>query len=170
MNGNKFLQTSHLPKAEHRPFSSSKWQVRILSPVVLPAARLLLGRIANDLHRCAIGTKFIRHDHFWIATAFHRFSYEFQRCFTIPAPCDVALQLLTFVINGPPKVMCNSINLHKNLIQMPLPVRVSSHPGRPIATDFRSKHRAKYVSPEPNRLVADVDPALVQEIFHIPQR
>jgi hypothetical protein len=32
------------------------------------------------------------------------------------------------------------------------------------------KHRAKSVSPKPNRLMADVDAAFVQKILHIPQR
>ena len=53
---------------------------------------------------------------------------------------------------------------------MPLPVLVCAHPVLPIATDFRSKHRAKSVPAEPNRFVADVDPALVQEILDIPKR
>ena len=62
-----------------------------------------------------------------------------------------------------------AIDLHENPVQVPLPVRVRPHPDRPIATDFSGKHRAKSIPPEPNRFVADVDPALVQEILDIPQ-
>jgi hypothetical protein len=52
---------------------------------------------------------------------------------------------------------------------MPPPVRISAHPTAPFPSDLRGEHRAKSVPPEPNRFVADVDPALVQEIFHVPQ-
>jgi hypothetical protein len=41
MNGGEFLQTSHAPEAEHRSFSSSKRQVRVLDPIVEPASRRL---------------------------------------------------------------------------------------------------------------------------------
>ncbi len=32
----EFLQTSHLPKAKHRPFASSEGQVAVLGPVIEP--------------------------------------------------------------------------------------------------------------------------------------
>jgi hypothetical protein len=41
MDGGEFLQTSHPPEAQHRPFSSSEWQVRVLGPIVQPATRFL---------------------------------------------------------------------------------------------------------------------------------
>jgi hypothetical protein len=99
----------------------------------------------------------------------HRYSYEFQRCFTIPAFYDVACQRLTLVINGPPKIKYNSVNLHKNLTQMQMPVRASAHQARLIATELRSKHRAKSVQAEPNRFLADIYPTLLQEILQVPQ-
>jgi len=40
MSGGKFLQTSHTPKAQNRPFSSSKWLVGILASFSPIAARL----------------------------------------------------------------------------------------------------------------------------------
>ena len=39
MDCSELLQTSHLSKAEHGAFSSSKRQVGILRPIVTPAAR-----------------------------------------------------------------------------------------------------------------------------------
>jgi hypothetical protein len=41
MDGGEFLQTSHPPEAQHRPFSSSEWLVRVLGPIVQPATRFL---------------------------------------------------------------------------------------------------------------------------------
>ena len=41
VDGNEFLQTSHLSEAEHGPLSSSKRKVRVLGSVVQPAAGIL---------------------------------------------------------------------------------------------------------------------------------
>jgi len=62
MNGGKFLQTSHAPKSQHRPFSSSKRLVRILASIVPPTVSFLLLCVANNLYRSAVGSKFVRPD------------------------------------------------------------------------------------------------------------
>jgi len=54
MNG---VQTSHSSEAQHGTFSSAKWQVGILGPLVQPAAGFLSGNIANDLHRSTVGAQ-----------------------------------------------------------------------------------------------------------------
>ena len=59
MDGDEFLQSSHAMEPLHGPFSSSKWQVRILRPIVQPAARFLLVGIADILHCRAVGSKFV---------------------------------------------------------------------------------------------------------------
>ena len=61
MNGDEFLQTSHLPEALHGTFSSSKRQIRILGSVVKPSPGFLSVRVSNGLHRRAIRPKFVRH-------------------------------------------------------------------------------------------------------------
>ena len=90
-------------------------------------------------------------------------------------PCDPALgnvtfQYLTFVINSPPSVMLLVVGLHENLVNLPSPVRVRTHPAEPVSPDLSIKHRAKSIPTVPHRFVTDVDAALVQEIFDIPQR
>jgi hypothetical protein len=71
MNCGELLQTSHLPEAEHRTFSSSKWQVRILGPIVQPAAGLLPTTVPDNFHRGTIRSQFVRHYHFWVAVSLH---------------------------------------------------------------------------------------------------
>ena len=71
MNGGEFLQTSHAAEPLHGPFSSSKWQVRILRPIVQPAARFLLVCIADVLHRRAVGSEFVGHQHMRATVALH---------------------------------------------------------------------------------------------------
>jgi hypothetical protein len=40
----------------------------------------------------------------------------------------------------------------------------------PALSDFRGEHRTEPVPPKPHRFVADIDPALEQQIFYLPQR
>ena len=47
---------------------------------------------------------------------------------------------------------------------------LSPHAHYPLLSDLGSKHRAKPVRPKPDRLMADVDPALGQEILDVAQR
>ena len=80
-----------------------------------------------------------------------------------------ALEHLTFMVNGPPKIMLLTIDLHNDLIQMPAPA-ARSHPRDAPFSDFRSKERTEPVPPKPHRFVADLDAALVQEFLHVAQR
>ena len=92
---------------------------------------------------------------------FHSCSGEFQGGFSIPGLRDIGFQHLAFVIDGAPQVMCEAVDLHIDLVQVPAPVGQGAHAVDPLATDFGSEHRAKPVPPEPHRLVAGVDAALV---------
>jgi hypothetical protein len=40
----------------------------------------------------------------------------------------------------------------------------------PFSSDLRGKQRAKPVPPKPHSLMADFNPALMKQIFHIPER
>ena len=56
MNSGEFLQTSHAPKAEHGPFSSSKRQVPILCSIVQPTTGFLPVCCASLLQRRSVRT------------------------------------------------------------------------------------------------------------------
>ena len=71
MNGGEFLQTSHAAEPLHGSFSSSEWQVRILGPIVHPAARFLLVSIADILHCRAVGSEFVGHQVMRASVALH---------------------------------------------------------------------------------------------------
>jgi len=101
--------------------------------------------------------------------AFH-FSEEYQCCLAIPVLSDIAFKHFAFVILSPPKVVRLAANLYENLVEMPLPVRISPHPARSIATDFSNKHWAKSVPPKTDRFVAYIDAPLVKNIIDIPKR
>ena len=74
------------------------------------------------------------------------------------------------MIDRSPKVVGLAFNFHKYLVQVPLPVRICGHLTDCFPAKLSGKHRAKSVSPKPNRLMANVDTAFIQKIFHIPQR
>ena len=70
----------------------------------------------------------------------------------------------------PPKIMCLAINLHKHLVQMPLPIRIRTHLANSLTTDLGGEHRSKSVPPKSYSFVADIDPTLVEQVLHIPER
>ena len=58
-----------------------------------------------------------------------------------------------------------SVDLHEDLVQLPLPVRIRSHPTDPVSSYLSSKRRTKSVPPKPSRFVADLNTNFVQKIF-----
>lgn len=59
VDGGEFLQTPHPPKALHRAFPSSEWQVRVFPMVVRPTPRLLTNFCTDLFRRGAIGAQAI---------------------------------------------------------------------------------------------------------------
>ena len=64
------------------------------------------------------------------------------------------------MIDGAPEIAELAVDLHERLIQMPPPLRIAAHVRNASLSDPRGEYRAKPVPPEPDGLVADVDPAL----------
>jgi len=56
------------------------------------------------------------------------------------------------------------------IVQMPLPVWISTHPTGPVSAGFGSEQRVEPIPPKPNRFVNDIDIMFVQQIFHISHR
>ena len=69
MDGGEFLQTSHAPEAEHRPFPSSEWLVGVLSSVVPPTASFTLVDGTQNLERSAVRSQPICHDRLSLAVS-----------------------------------------------------------------------------------------------------
>jgi hypothetical protein len=95
---------------------------------------------------------------------------EVECCLVITALCDEAFQDVPAVIHGPPKIVRLAVNLHEHLVQVPLPIGIYAHLADPFLADLCGKQRAKSVPPKPNRFVAYVDPALVQQVLDIAER
>ncbi len=74
------------------------------------------------------------------------------------------------MINRALQVVSLAVDLHENPVQVPLPIRVCTHFLDTFAADFSGKHRAKSIPPVPHSFVADVDPALAQQVLDIAER
>ena len=57
MGGGEFLQGLYISELRHRSFSSSERLVGILGSIVEPPTALLIGSIADDLHRRSVRPK-----------------------------------------------------------------------------------------------------------------
>ena len=65
--------------------------------------------------------------------------------------------------------VATEILLTTPLVEMLLPIRVAAHPLGPGFADLRGEKRAEPHPPKADGLVADVNAALMQEVFHISQ-
>ena len=102
-----------------------------------------------------------------VAVPFHRFTKEFQCGLAIAALGDIAFQHLSLVIYGAPQVVGFTVDLYEHLVQMPLPIRMSTKVLNPFSSDLGGEHRAEPVPPEPHRFVADIDATFMQQILDI---
>ena len=169
MDGGKFLETSHPPKPKHRPFAPSERKVRVLRPIIEPAASCLPSLGPQILQGGAVGSEIVRDDRLGPTVLPHCFLKEFQCRLLVARLRDEALKNLAFMIHGTPKVVPLAIDLHEDLVEVPAPA-AGFHPFDPPLPDLGGEHRAKPVPPISNRFVADLDTALVQQIFDIPER
>ena len=74
------------------------------------------------------------------------------------------------MIHSAPEIMALSSNLDEDLIQVPQPLRASTHGfGSPLP-DFVREVCAEAVDPEADAFVADVNAALVEQVLDISKR
>ena len=170
VDGRELLERLHLPEPEHGPLSSSEGEVAVLDPVVGPATNLLFVLTAKIGHGGPIGSKPVRCDCCRQSVATQRLLREGESQRFIPGFGDVALQDLALVVDRPPEVDHLSIELYVHLVEMAPPVPHASHRLNPLAADVGCKNWPKPVPPQPDRLVAEVDPTFEQQVFNIPQR
>lgn len=72
------------------------------------------------------------------------------------------------MIHSAPKVVRLAIDLHEHLVEVPFPVPKAPHPRAALATNIGREKRTEPVPPQSHSFVADVDPALEEQILHVP--
>jgi len=170
VNGSEFLQRLHLPEPQHRPLPSSERKVGILSPVVQPAANLLLRPIADVIHSRPVGAQPIGDDRLRRTVTLQRLLHKPQRRWLVARFSHVAFENFALVIDRTPQVMRLAVDLHVDLIEIPFPMAETAHSAHTLPPNIGRKHRAKTIPPQPHRLVADVNAAFEQQILHVPKR
>lgn len=66
--------------------------------------------------------------------------------------------------------MLDPVNLHKDLIEMPLPLGVLTKVSRTLGPDLLGEDRAEPVDTEADTLMTDVNTALMKQIFDVAER
>ena len=98
---------------------------------------------------------------------FHQFPEKFHGGLAVSLLRDKGLQHLTFLVDGAPKVMAFAVDLYEHLIEAPPPNRKRTLSIHPLLADLGGEDRTEPVPPEPDRLMANLDPSLVQKILDI---
>ena len=62
-----------------------------------------------------------------------------------------------------------TVDLHKNFVEVLSPV-ARPQPRNPLLSDLSREQRTKPIPPKPNRFVADLDAALIQQVFDVAPR
>lgn len=74
-------------------------------------------------------------------------------------------QSFSLMVRRSPQVMLLAVDLHENLTQIPLPIRVRRQPLNPVSTDFGCVYWTKYGPLEPAGLMGHIGATLAQKIF-----
>jgi hypothetical protein len=105
------------------------------------------------IHRRRIRAKPIGDDPPRAAVFLHDPPEKLQRRHLVPLRRDHSLQDLAFMVDGAPKVAELAVDPHKDLIQMPAPLRIVAHARDAPFADLGSEHWTKPVPPEADGLV-----------------
>ena len=139
----------------------------ILRTIVQPSASLLQTGSTQFAQSRSVRPQPIRDDRIRSAGTLHQFPEEFQGGLAVSLLRDKGFQHLAFVVDGSPKVLVFAVDLHEHLIEVPPPIRTRPHPIHPLLADLGGEDRAKTVPPEPDRLMAHLDPALVEKVLDV---
>jgi hypothetical protein len=83
---------------------------------------------------------------------------------------DDAFRHFAFVIDSAPEVVCHPVDLHVDLVQVPLPVAMGAHSLDALAPDLPQQTSGQTCSTKTHGFVAAVDATLVQQILNIAKR
>lgn len=143
--------------------------MRILGAIVEMAAHFLAPFVSDRFHGRAIRRASVSHYDFGISEAFHCRSEEFQRRSLVALLCDIGFQNFAFMIHRALRVARFAAYLHKDLVQVPAPLRHLAHRFRSPLTDHIGKVSSEAIDPKTNTFVANIDASLVEQVFDIPQ-
>jgi hypothetical protein len=161
VNGKEFL---------HRPFTSSKWQLRVLNSVDEPTTTCLPIVAADFQKRGFVGRASVCDQNLRPPVPTHQFPQYFQCGKLVSSLRNDTLQDLAFVIESSPEVLTFTIDFQEDPVDMPLPSREGTQLLYPTAPNLGCELRPKPTPPEADSFMADVKASLVQQILDVPER
>ena len=88
---------------------------------------------------------------------------------TYVAALDEKVEHLALIIDSAPQPEFSATNLDDHLVEVPAPA-ARSHPFDPALPDLGRKHWPEALPPEPDRFMADLNAALMQQILDVAER
>jgi hypothetical protein len=92
-----------------------------------------------------------------------------RRCGLVAVLGDEDLEDLAFVIDGALQVAHLAVHLHVHLIKVPAPLAEPAHAAHPLPANVTCKQRTEPVPVVAHCLMAEIDTALGQKDFDVPQ-
>jgi len=65
--------------------------------------------------------------------------------------------------------MLDAIDLHEDIIAIPLPLSMLAHVGSALGSDLTGEDWLETVHPKPDAFMADIDPTFMQQVFDVAQ-
>lgn len=112
----------------------------------------------------------VRDDLFRPAKSTHQFPKEFQWSLLIPALGNDGLEDFTLTIDSTKERVAFALDRLEQFVDMEGPKREDTQMIDTFPPDLGCKRRAEAIPPETNGFVTDIDPALGQQVFDVPQR
>src|SRR5271155_4182502 len=108
--------------------------------VVEPTANFVTVGVADLFHRSGIRAKPVGDDAPGSTILLHDALQKLEGRSLVPLRGDHGFQNLAFVIDSPPEIAELAVDLHKDLIQMPPPLRIAAHMRYPLLSNLGGEH------------------------------
>ena len=120
VGGNEALGLTLRLEPLHFSLSSSDGKMRILGPVVVSQSAWTMPLLATEsFHRRRVGTQSVSDDGFRHgALVPEQFPQQFQRGGLVPPLLHENVEDLTFLVDGPPHVHPDAIDMDHHLVEM----------------------------------------------------
>src|SRR5229473_704706 len=141
----------------------SHYLVRILGPIVLPQALLMVAGKPKMLEGRAIGAQLVaRHPLRCEALLAEQLAHELDGRKPVSTTLNQDLEDLALMIDGTPQIHVLARNPDDHFVEMPAITRARTAPPQ-----SPSDRRSEFEHPTANALVGDVEPTLGKELLNI---
>ena len=148
----------------HSPLPLTRRLMRVLRPVVQVPVLPVSNAGHDHSLSCRVTAQLIRHDHAWTSPpgCAQQPSEEPHGRKTVAFRLDENVDHNTILVDGSPEIMPHTIDVEKDLVQMPFVARSRTPLPQAIGIPL-----AELVAPAPDRFIADYHTSRGHQFFHI---